>query len=82
MKKIKKDLSLIENEVFTNDDDDSCNFFISYSCSAHYLNLDGVDIFKLPGISTINVNTEMVSKYFRNHHAAKGLLNELNGLMP
>lgn len=24
----------------------------------------------------------MVSKYLRNHHAAKRLLNKLNGLMP
>lgn len=81
MKKMREDLALIENEGLTNDDY-GYNFFISYGCSAHYLNLVGVDIFKLPSISTTNANIVKVSKYFRNHHVAKGLLNELNGLMP
>lgn len=80
MKTMREHLLIIENEALTNDDN-SCNFFISYGCGAHYLNLDGFDTFKLPGISTINAET-MASNYFRNHHAAKSLLNELNNLMP
>jgi len=58
------------------------NFFISYGCAAHYLNLLGSDISKIKNNSLITGYVIEVSKYFRNHHIAKGLLNSYCGLMP
>lgn len=59
MKNMRDDLSIIKNEALRNDDY-GCNFFISYDCSAHYLNLVGVNIFKFPGISRINSNVVVI----------------------
>lgn len=57
-------------------------FFIAYGCAAHYLNLLGGDICKTKNISTIMREVVEVSKYFRNHHVAKGFLNSYGGVIP
>lgn len=53
--------------------------FIVYGCASHYLNLLGEDICKTPNINSILKQITEVSKYFRNHHVAKGYLSSMKG---
>lgn len=69
MKKMRIDL---QKKINTGSD----FYFIVSGCSAHYLNLLCGDICKLPNVNTIIKQVVELSKYFRNHHEAKGLLAE------
>lgn len=62
MKKMRRNLEDQNNKE--NED----NYFFSYGCAAHYLNLLGGDICQERGTSLILDHVTEVSKYFRNHH--------------
>ncbi|XP_039313531.1 uncharacterized protein LOC120356871 isoform X1 [Solenopsis invicta] len=69
MKKMRSDLQKKLNN-------ESDFYFIINGCAAHFLNLLCGDICKLSNVKTIIKQVVELSKYFRNNHAAKGLLAE------
>lgn len=74
MKKIRCNLEKDQNSKENED-----NYFFSYGCAAHYLNLLGGDICRKRGTSLTFGHVTEVSKYFRNHHRANGLLTKQAG---